>query len=53
MRVAVVGRFSSPGGGSRSLRALCAGLPGQAEIDEIGLFIDSAAAARDGVPRAR
>lgn len=49
MRVAIVGQFNSPGGGARFLRGLCVGLLGQVEITEIGLFIDSAAALRDGM----
>jgi alpha-1,3-rhamnosyl/mannosyltransferase len=49
LRIAIVSQFSSPGGGARFLRGLCVGLLDQAEIAEIGLFIDSAAASRDDV----
>jgi glycosyltransferase involved in cell wall biosynthesis len=49
VRIAIVSQFSSPGGGARFLRGLCLGLLGRDEVDEIGLFIDSDAARRDGL----
>lgn len=48
MRIAIVSQFSSPGGGARFLRGLCLGLLNQPGVAEIGLFIDSEAASRDG-----
>lgn len=49
MRIAIVSQLSSPGGGARFLRGLCLGLLEQREVAEIGLFIASADAARDGL----
>ncbi len=49
MRIAIVSQLSSPGGGARFLRGLCLGLLEQREVAEIGLFITSADAARDGL----
>jgi glycosyltransferase involved in cell wall biosynthesis len=49
VRIAVVSQVNSPGGGARFLRALVPALAAHASVEQVTLFVDAAAAHRDGL----